>query len=244
MSSHFRILSHAFANHGLFLPVAIYFDAISPFMERPSRLDDAISRIESFSGWIRPLKAAHCLQYDSHHQDAHGYWYRWSVPRILEARAKGWPIGNCPPQVPYRNVRLHRSLVRCQRVLNGNLNPSVVRLVDTRLLRVHKELLRAFLHGNQSSRGALTWIIKRRTFSFHFIERALDLHWPMQFATDRRRFDEPEYKILGAIRQYKRIGVLRPSFVARWEKTRSLRRNIKKHISALHSSSSHARSHH
>ena len=86
--SHLKLLSEAFASHGLVFPLDLYYHHILPYTERRdfrelySRAIKNILRLSYPRG--TPLKPSVDL--------ASQGWF--TIPVLLEARAKGWPIGS------------------------------------------------------------------------------------------------------------------------------------------------------
>lgn len=242
----FEILSEAFRRHGLVLPRDIYFFHILPLLERSLRsITDTHSHIRM---WIRYSLGEHLESMRTYHGPA-------SVPRIMEGRAKGWPIGRAwRPHYSLHSLLMNR-IRRWYYILGDRLIPSTIRLLhkhSPQRIRLLEELRKAFVGvpfphvvGVTSPHVVLWRLMTHRICSRVFLERAQDLGWPLRHAKRRHHFNEHEYQVLGVIRGYRRMGILQPSFIRQWERRKKPWRLIKKQITAnpitFHLSHHHAR---
>lgn len=222
-SLHFEVLSEAFASHGLSLPKDIYFQRILLFVERPRRPKRLLlDHIERAFASVYPVVYCRMPTIITKHNYV-------STPRMMEGRAKGWPIGHARLHETTQMFQLRYEIMDLGKMFEGGIIPSVANRITRLLRRVHIELQSAFF-GSESPQIALDRSVRHCKRSKLLISKAILHHWPVRHARVWHRFEEPRYKILGAIRQYKRIGDLRPSFVKAWEKGRKQRRRLKQQL--------------
>lgn len=227
---HCTLLTEAFARHNLcFLP-ELYHHGVAPFLtpnvhrmrrEVINQLNKRLFAYYPWNGSSLPMIAL--------------YQRRFSVPIVMEGRAKGWPTGRAHLYLWYSpsNTYICYQIKRLGLMFGDHTPPWRARLYSHFLADVHVTLLNACNWGHANNpTPILERLVRTRKCSRLLLEKAKLHQWPARFALRRSKWEEPEYKVLAEIRQYRRIGDLRPSFVLLWERGRKQRRRLKKQLLA------------